>query len=1243
MTIREQLTDIASRRILVLDGAMGTMIQRYKLTETEFRGGKFEDHPTSILGCNDVLCLTKPDIISSIHEAYLKAGADIIETCSFNATAVSLADYGLDHLAWEISRASAEIARKQADKFSTPGVPRFVAGILGGAAKSASISPDMNDPGKRSVTWDELEAAYYDNARGLLDGGVDILMVETIYDTLNAKAAIFAISRLFEERNIDVPLMISATVADVSGRILAGQTLEAFCVSVLHAKPWSMGLNCSFGAGSLKKHVQELAALVPCFVSAHPNAGLPNRFGEYDETPETMAAVVEEYLKEGLVNIIGGCCGSTPDHIAAIAAKAKNYGPRPLPVQAPRKGTVFAGLEPLRVSRDGGLTKIGERTNVAGCRKFLKLIKDENYGEALGLVREMIEQGASLINVGMDDPFLDAKACMTRFLNLALADPDIARLPIVVDSSRWEVIETGLKLLQGKGLVNSLSLKEGDGELLRKARLARRYGAAVVVMLFDEQGQAAGYERKIEIAKRSYDLLTGDGFPPEDIVFDPNILSVATGIPEHDRYALDFIHACEWITANCPGAQISGGVTNLSFSFRGNDTVREAMHAVFLKHGIKAGLSMAIVNPGALVPYENLESGLRDAVESLLLCKSPDAVDRLLSIAVALKDAGEGQGAGTAAKSASWRSLDVEERVVHAMVKGIDDYIEGDVLELRPRYARPLELVEGPLMRGMGEVSRLFGEGKMFLPQVIRSARVMKKAVAVLEPFMERERLASGNTDTAGNEKILLATVKGDVHDIGKNIVGVVLGCNGYTVLDLGIMVPAEDILAAAEKEGAKIIGLSGLITPSLEEMVRTAREMEKRGMKIPLIIGGATTSLAHTALRIAPEYSGPVVYVSDAGQSAGTVRALLAETDRPRFLKDLEQRYREAAEQHERIVAKTELLSLEGARKNRGSQAVSGQAPKSRGLQDLNGYALERVIPFIDWEGFLRIWELDREQHSPEKDVAKEKLLEDARKILDQVRTEKLLQLRGVAGIFPACADGDDVLVYGSGPEPVRFAFLRNQEKKRAGGANLCLADFLPSGHSGGGNPGASPRDGNPGVSSGDGNPGVSGGGWLGLFALSAGFGLEEAAAAFRSRNDDYGALLLGTLADSLAEAFAEEVHLRIRREWWGYGEGETLSVEDVFKGKYSGIRPAFGYPPCPDHQDKRIAFDLLEAQKRCGLTLTESAMIIPAASVCGMVFSNPEARYFSAAPVGDDQLQDWAKRKGIKAEEARRRLGRI
>jgi 5-methyltetrahydrofolate--homocysteine methyltransferase len=1230
MTTRETLNAIAAERIIILDGAMGSMIQTFNLGEADFRGSRFASHGTALLGCNDLLCLTKPEVIRSIHEAYLAAGADIIETCSFNSTSISLGDYGIPNLAYEISRAAAGLAREAADKFSTPEKPRFVAGSMGPTAKSACLSPDMNDPGKRGITWDELEAAYYENARGLLDGGADLLLIETVFDTLNAKAAIFAAGRLLEERAAGrpaafppspiaaFPLMISATVSDAAGRLLSGQTVEAFYVSVSHASPWAVGLNCSFGAENLKPRIADLAATAPCLISAYPNAGLPNRFGGYDETPESMAAQLEAYTREGLVNILGGCCGSTPDHIAAIAARAENYPPRTIPALTPK--TSLAGLEPLLVEKERGLTAIGERTNVAGSRKFLRLIRENKYRESLGMVREMIDQGASILNIGMDDPFLDAQGVMIRFLNLALSDPDIARVPLMIDSSRWEVILGALKCIQGKGLVNSISLKEGPEEFLRKSRLVRSYGAAVVVMLFDERGQAASYERKIEIARRAYDLLTGDGFPPEDIVFDPNVLAIATGMPEHDRYALDFIRTCGWITAHCPRAAVSAGVSNLSFSFRGHAPVRKAIHAVFLKHAAAAGLTMAIVDPGAMVSYDKIDPPLRQAVEDLILCRegTENPVERLLAMAVKEQAGGEQSGAGKNPDD-SWRSLGPEERIGYAIVTGLDDYIEADILELRPKYARSLDLVEGPLMRGMREVGDRFSQGKLFLPQVIRGARVMKKAVAVLEPFIEQEKPPGAGRE---NDTVLLATVKGDVHDIGKNIVGVVLGCNGYRVLDLGVMIPSDEIISAAEKEGVRIIGLSGLISPSLEEMVRTARDMEKRGLAIPLLIGGAAASLAHTALRIAPEYSGPVVYVPDASRAAGAVRSLLSDTERPRFLEELEDRYREAARRHGAIQARIDLLPLEAARKNKAPPGALPPEPVHRGILELGDYPVSRVIPYIDWGGFLRSWEMGTPPvPGEEAEGARNKLLEDARRLLDAVVSGGVLELRGVLGFFPAAADGDDVILYdpmktgGESPQKpaARFSFLRNQEKKRSGRPNPCLADFIA--------PGA----------------------WLGLFALSAGFGLPEAAAAYRARHDDYGALLLGSLANSLAEAFSEEIHRRVRREWWAYAPEEDLSAQEILRGTYQGIRPAFGYPACPDHEDKRIAFDLLGARKRCGLTLSESAMIIPAASVCGMFFSSPSAYYFGTGAAGEDQIRDWAARKGIDAGEARRRLGRI
>jgi 5-methyltetrahydrofolate--homocysteine methyltransferase len=1253
MNIREQLNAAAEERLLVLDGAMGTMIQRFRtpegrpLGEDDFRGDRFAGHGKALLGCNDLLCLTRPDVVSSIHEAYLRAGADIIETCSFNATSVSLDDFGLGSLAYEISAAAAALARKAADDFSGPEKKRFVAGSMGPTAKSASLSPDISDPGKRAVSFDELAAAYYDNARGLIDGGADLLLIETIFDTLNAKAAIRAVQRLTEERRIDIPLMISATVSDSAGRLLSGQTLEAFCVSILHSRPWSIGLNCSFGAEKLKPHAASLAAFAPCLTSAHPNAGMPNQFGVYDESPETMTAVVEGYLREGLVNIIGGCCGTTPDHIAAIAARAARHRPRRIPggtpgAEGPRlRRTFLAGLEPLPVGRGAGggfpaapLVDIGERTNVAGSRKFLRLIKDEKYAEALGVARDMIEAGAAVIDVCMDDALLDAEKAMTAFLNLALADPDIAKAPFMIDSSRWPVIEGALKCIQGKALVNSISLKDGEAEFLRRARIARTYGAALVVMLFDEQGQAAEYERKIETAGRSYRLLTGDGFPPEDIVFDPNVLSIATGIPEHDSYGLDFIRACAWIRENCPGVQISGGISNLSFSFRGNDTVREAMHGVFLKHAVDAGLTMAIVNPAGLASYDEIDPALRQAAEDVILCRRPGADsggpaagkspgERLLDLASEL--AARTDEGRTEARAADWRSLPPDERIVHAMIKGIDDHIEADVLEVRPRYKRALDIVEALLMKGMKEVGDRFGEGKMFLPQVIRSARVMKKAVAALEPFIEAEKTLFAG-EAAAKAKILLATVKGDVHDIGKNIVGLVLGCNGYQIIDLGVMTPASRIIEAALRENVSVIGLSGLISPSLDEMIFTAREMEKQGIRIPLMIGGAAASLAHTGLRIAPVYSGPVAYVPDAGKSAETVRALLSDTEGPRFLEKLETSYREAAIRHEKIKQYVELRPLEEARQNRiPIVSYIPTEPKVQGVIELVDYPPERVIPYIDWGVFLQTWDLAEETYPSaytvkarrERQRSRKKLLDDAGALLNRIVDEKILRLRGAVGLFPAYAEGDDIVLPGPEGETARFCFPRNQERKRTAGPNPCLADFLL--------------------------PRGQGPDWIGLFALSAGFGLAEAAVQYQAQHDDYGSILLASLANALTEAFSEEVHLRVRREWWAYAPGETLGPEEIIRGAYRGIRPAFGYPACPDHRDKEIVFRLLEAGERCGLKLTNTAMIVPAASVCGMYFASPASYYFGVGRLDEDQIGDWARRKNAGPREIQKRLGRI
>jgi 5-methyltetrahydrofolate--homocysteine methyltransferase len=1034
--------------------------------------------------------------------------------------------------------------------------------------------------------------------------------------------------------------MISGTIVDAAGRTLSGQTVDAFHASIVHADPWCVGLNCSLGAERLRPHVETLSEIAPSLTSAHPNAGLPNRFGQYDESPETMAAFVETFLSDGLVNVIGGCCGTTPAHIAAISAVARRHRPRAKPA-LPKK-LVLSGLEPLSVDALTGFVDVGERTNVAGSKKFLRLIKDGKFDQALSVAREMVEAGAGIIDVCMDDAMLDAKEAMVRFLNLALADPEIARVPAMVDSSRWEAIEAALKCLQGKGVVNSISLKEGEAEFLRRARLARGYGAAVVVMLFDERGQADTFERKIEVAGRSYRLLTESGFPGEDIVFDPNVLAVATGISEHDRYALDFIRACSWIKEHCPGASISGGVSNLSFSFRGNDVVREAMHAVFLKHATAAGLSMGIVNPASFVNYDDLDPELRELVEDVVLARRPDAAERLLAKAVELKEAAEDAaagtvsgGAGAAAKNA-WRDLPVEERIVHALVKGLDDHIEADVLEIRLRFSRALEVIEGPLMKGMNEVGDRFGSGRMFLPQVIRSARVMKRAVAALEPFIQAEKAADASAGVSGQggggKKIVLATVKGDVHDIGKNIVGVVLACNGYDVVDLGVMIPADEILEAAVQEKADIVGLSGLIAPSLDEMAHVAREMERRGFTIPLLIGGATTSEAHTALRIAPGYSGASVYVKDASRAAAVVRALLSDSERPRFLEKLETDYRAAAERHERIEKRVAAVPLEAARANRVKidwASADLPAPRIRGVLDLGDYDAARLVPFIDWSYFFYSWDLghgfERILNDPEKGEAARRLYDDARAMLSRIAEEKLLRPRGVIGLFPAAGVGDDIVLFdpesGGGAarrEIARFCFPRSQEKKLAGGPNPCLADFIAPRESG--------RE-----------------DWMGLFALTSGHGLEELVEERRRAGDDYGAILAKSLADRLAEAFAEEVHARVRKEFWAYSSDERLALPEVLEGRYRGIRPAFGYPACPDHTDKKQAFGLLGAEERCGMGLTESSMMTPAASVCGMFFASPASFYFGVGAIAEDQVADWAARKGIDAETARRRSGRV
>ncbi len=1221
MNIRQTLDRILENRILVLDGAMGTMIQARRLSEADFRGERFATHGVQVRGNNDLLSLTRPDVISAIHEQYLDAGADLIETNTFNATSISLADYKMEELSYELNRAGAILAKAACAKFSTSAQPRFAIGVLGPTSKTASISPDVNNPGFRAVTFEDLRQSYRTAVKGLLDGGADILMVETVFDTLNAKAALYAISEELEERGVDVPLMISGTITDASGRTLSGQTVEAFWTSIRHARPWAVGLNCALGAEQLKPYVADLSRIADCWISSHPNAGLPNQFGEYDQTPVEMASCTAPFSTDHLVNILGGCCGSTPDHIRAMAAHARKSTPRKRP-EADRI-TCFSGLEVLRLDSLTGFINIGERTNVAGSRKFLKLIQDELYEEALEIARSMADGGAQMIDICMDDAMLDARSAMVNFINRAQSEPEIARLPFVIDSSRWDVIEAGLRCVQGKCVVNSISLKEGSEPFLEKARILARYGAGVVVMLFDEKGQADTFERKISIAERSYKLLIEDAsFPPEDIIFDPNVLAVATGLEEHNGYGVAFIEACRWIKAHLPHAHISGGISNLSFSFRGNDAVREAMHSAFLFHAIQAGLDMGIVNPGQLTVYDEIVPELLALVEDVILNRRDDSTSRLLDYAEDLKD--QGSVTRTRTQNDEWRLLPVEERLKHALVKGIETFIDADVEEIRGRFAASLQVIEGPLMDGMNVVGDLFGAGKMFLPQVIKSARVMKKAVTYLTPFINKEKARAGNIKGAG--KILLATVKGDVHDIGKNIVAVVLGCNGYEVTDLGVMTSAEAILAAADSLQPDIIGLSGLITPSLEEMTNVAREMKKAGLTVPLILGGATTSKIHTAVKIACEYDHGVIYVKDASRAVGVVRALLDPLQKPLFLEQTALEYSEAIEAHERRKKQTQLVSLETARANPFAtdwQKAEIYTPRSPGLHVWDSYDLNRLRDCIDWSYFFYSWDLGhagREKifADPVRGEEAQKLYQDAQFMLDQIIERKLLTAKGVAGLFPANSRGDDIVVWETeAKDRVLGVFntLRSQEKKQGGGSNPALADFIA--------PESSGRT-----------------DWIGTFAVSAGFGSAELEETYKDAGDDYSAILSKVLADRLAEAFAEDLHRMVRTELWGYSRSESFSPEELFAVKYRGIRPAFGYPACPDHSDKKLLFSLLDAENKLGIHLSESAMMIPAASVSGLYFAHPLSYYFGVGNIGRDQVEDYARRKGITVQDAERQL---
>jgi 5-methyltetrahydrofolate--homocysteine methyltransferase len=1224
-----QLDRLLAERILILDGAMGTMVQRRKLDEAAFRGARFAGHSRDLKGNNDILVLTRPDVVSRIHEEYLEAGADIIETNTFNANAVSQADYALESVCYEINAAAARLAREAADAFTarTPAQPRFVAGSVGPANRTLSISPDVNNPAFRAITFDQLKSAYADQIRGLIDGGVDLLLLETIFDTLNVKAAIVAVQEVEEEKGIHLPLMISVTITDRSGRTLSGQTLDAFYVSITHARPWSVGINCALGAREMRPYLAELARLADCWVSVYPNAGLPNAFGEYDEHATETGALLREFAESGFVNILGGCCGTTPDHIAAVAKAVTGLRPRPADKHRTTTGQPLrlSGLEPLVVREDSNFQMIGERTNVTGSKRFERLIKADNFGEAARVAADQVRGGANMIDVNVDEAMLDSERAMGTFLNYIATEPEIARVPVVIDSSKWSVIEAGLRCVQGKSVVNSISLKEGEADFLHKATLVRRYGAAVIVMAFDERGQADTIERKIEICQRAYRLLTERaGFDPSDIIFDPNVLAIATGLEEHNNYAINFIEATRVIKATCPGVKVSGGISNLSFSFRGNDVVREAMHAAFLYHAIKAGLDMGIVNAGQLAVYEDIPAPLLEHVEDVLFNRRPDATERLIAFA------GEIKGGGTKREvDLTWRQQPVEARLSHALVHGIVDFIEADAEEARQKLPRPLDVIEGPLMDGMKIVGDLFGAGKMFLPQVVKSARAMKRAVAYLEPFIKNsppDQTQSSNGKTPGgrhsNGRVLLATVKGDVHDIGKNIVGVVLGCNNYEVIDLGVMVPADRILSEAAAHHADIIGLSGLITPSLDEMVYVAREMERRQLTTPLLIGGATTSRQHTAVKIAPEYGQPTVHVLDASRAVDVVSNLLSDRQRDGFAEAVRA---EQAALREKYGTKREkvLLSLAEARANHlrtDWDAVELPVPWFLGRRTIEP-ALEELVPFIDWTFFFSAWELKGRfpaiLDDPAVGAAARDLYRHATAVLDRIVREKRLTARGVYGFWPASSLCDDILVYKDDArrvEAARFHMLRQQEPIADGRPNRSLADFVAP-------KAALAPD------------------YIGAFAVTAGIGVDTLVKEYERQHDDYSAIIVKALADRLAEAFAEFLHAQARRDW-GYGKSEHLSNDDLIAEKYRGIRPAFGYPACPDHTEKGTLFSLLDAPA-AGITLTETFAMTPAASVSGLYLSHPQAKYFNIGRIGRDQLEDYAKRKGMTVEEVSRWLG--
>ncbi|MDX6379583.1 MAG: 5-methyltetrahydrofolate--homocysteine methyltransferase [Rubrobacteraceae bacterium] len=1211
---------LLKQRILLLDCAMGTMIQSYELEEKDYRGERFTDHPGQLKGNNDLLSITQPQIIRDIHEAVLEVGADIVETNTFSSTSIAQADYKMEDLAYELNYEAARVAREAADGFTekTPDKPRFVAGALGPTNRTASLSPDVNNPGFRNVSFDELAAAYKEAARGLVEGGADLLLVETIFDTLNAKAAIFAIKEYLEEENLDVPIMISGTITDASGRTLSGQVTEAFWNSVRHAEPISVGLNCALGSKELRQYIEELSRIAETHVSAYPNAGLPNEFGEYDESPEHMAAEIGEWAANGWLNIVGGCCGTTPEHIKAIAEAVAGHAPREVP-ELPRK-LRLSGLEAVNIGPDSLFVNVGERTNVTGSARFKDLILNDDYETALEVAAQQVENGAQMIDVNMDEGMLDGEEAMVTFLNLVSSEPDISRVPVMIDSSKWSIIEAGLKRVQGKPVVNSISMKEGEEEFVRQAKLLRKYGAAVIVMAFDEKGQADTKEHKVEICTRAYRLLTEEvGFPPEDIIFDPNVFAIATGIEEHNNYGVDFIEAVREISETLPHAKTSGGISNVSFSFRGNNPVREAIHAVFLYHAITAGLTMGIVNAGQLAVYDDIDKELRETVEDVVLNRRDDSTERLLELAE--KYRGQGDASGNE-KDLEWRTWPVAKRLEHALVKGIADHAEEDAEEARQQFDRPIEVIEGPLMDGMNVVGDLFGAGKMFLPQVVKSARVMKRAVAYLIPFIEAEKGEARKP----NGTVVMATVKGDVHDIGKNIVGVVLQCNNFDVIDLGVMVPSAKILETAREKNADIIGLSGLITPSLDEMVHNAKEMQREGFTIPLLIGGATTSQTHTAVKIAPGYEHPTIHVKDASRAVGVAQNLVSEGRRAQYAEQIAADYEQVRVKHAGRRSRTKLATLEKARANKIKIDWNGYIPPKPnvlGVRTFDDYPLEEIRNYIDWTPFFHSWQLKASYpkifDDPEKGEEARKLFDDAQSLLDRIIEEKWLEARAVFGLFPASAlPNDDVEVYtDESREKVltTLHFLRQQKAKPPGRPNQSLVDFV------------APKD-------------IGLEDHIGLFAVTAGIGADEAAQRFKEEHDDYNAIMVKALADRLAEAFAELMHERVRKEFWGYARDEDLATDAIIREEYRGIRPAPGYPACPEHTEKRTLWDLLDVEENAGITLTESCAMWPGAAVSGYYFSHPDSRYFGVAEIGRDQVSDYAERKGMTLEEAEKWL---